>query len=117
MRGRDAHLEPVGDHQRAAGDGRAVAAGLADDRRQLAGDGRLVDRGDAFDHLTVGGDQIASLDQHDLSRRKLLCRGGHGETRLRIDNELGLGLCALTPQRFGLSLAATLGHCFGKVGE
>ena len=52
-----------------------------------------------------------------MSGRKLLCRGGHRETRLRIDNELGLGLCALTPQRFGLSLAATFGDRFGEVGK
>ena len=54
-RGGDAHLDPVGEHLRAAGDGRAVAAGLADDRRGFAGDRRLVDRGDALDHLAVGG--------------------------------------------------------------
>ena len=36
----DAHLDPVGQHRGAAGDGRAVAAGLADDGRGFAGDGR-----------------------------------------------------------------------------
>ena len=77
LRRGDAHLEPVGDHQRAAGDGRAIAAGLANDRRRLSGDGRLVDRGDALDHLAVGGDQVAGFDQHDLSGRKLACRGRH----------------------------------------
>ena len=35
---------------RAAGDGRAVAAGFADHRRDFAGDRRFVDRGDALDH-------------------------------------------------------------------
>ena len=44
---------------RAAGDGRAVAAGLADHRRRLAGDRRLVDRADALDDLAVGGDHLA----------------------------------------------------------
>ena len=46
---RDAHDDLVGEHARAAGDRRAVAARLADHRRRLAGDRRLVDRGDALD--------------------------------------------------------------------
>ncbi len=40
--GGDAHDQPVGEHARAAGDGAAVAAALADDRGALAGDGALV---------------------------------------------------------------------------
>ena len=63
----DAHADPVGQHLRAAGHGRAVAAGFADDGGQLAGDGGLVDGGDALDHLTVGGDEVAGLDQHDVT--------------------------------------------------
>ena len=47
----DAHADPVGQHLRAAGDRRTVAAGFADDRRGFAGDRRLVDRGHAFDRL------------------------------------------------------------------
>ena len=64
----DAHLDPVGDHLRAAGHGRAVAAALADHRRGFAGDRGFVDRGDAFDHLAVARDEIAGLDQHDIAR-------------------------------------------------
>ena len=45
----DAHDDLVRQHARPAGDGRAVAARLADDRCRLAGDGRLVDRRDALD--------------------------------------------------------------------
>ena len=56
---RDAHDDPVGQHPGAAGDRRAVAARLADDRGRLAGDGRLVDRGDALDDLAVAGDDLA----------------------------------------------------------
>ena len=41
--GGDADDDLVGEHPGAAGDRRAVAAGLADDRRRLAGDRRLVD--------------------------------------------------------------------------
>ena len=63
----DPDLDPVGEHLRAAGDGRAVAAGLADHRRGLAGDRRLVDRGDALDHLAVGRDEVARLDQDDVA--------------------------------------------------
>ena len=64
----DADDQPVGDHLRAAGHGRAVAAGLADDRRGFAGDRRLVDRGDALDHLAVAGDDVAGLDQDEVAR-------------------------------------------------
>ena len=60
--GRDAHDDLVGEHRGAAGDRRAVAARLADDRRRLAGDGRLVDRCDAFDDVTVGRDHLARGD-------------------------------------------------------
>ena len=60
-------LDPVGQHARAAGDGRAVAAGFADDRRGFAGDRGFVDRGDAFDHLAVARDQVARLDQHEIA--------------------------------------------------
>ena len=52
----------VGQHPGAAGDRRAVAAGLADDRGRLAGDGRLVDAGDALDDLAVAGDELAGDD-------------------------------------------------------
>ena len=41
LRRGDPHLDPVGEHPRAAGDRRAVAAALADDRRGFAGDRRL----------------------------------------------------------------------------
>ena len=51
---RDANDDAVADHARAAGDGAAVAAALADDRRGFAGDGRFVHAGDAFDHVAVG---------------------------------------------------------------
>jgi hypothetical protein len=51
----DAHDQPVGQHARAAGHGREVAAGFADHRRRFAGDGAFVDRGHAFDDLAVGG--------------------------------------------------------------
>ena len=70
----DAHPDPVGQHLRAAGHRRAVAAGFADDRRGFAGDRGLVDRGDALDHLAVGGDDVAGLDQHDVADLRGWCR-------------------------------------------
>ena len=64
---RDLDHEPVGEELRAAGDGRAVAAGLADHGRGLAGDRGLVDRADALDDLAVGGDDLARLDDDDVA--------------------------------------------------
>ena len=68
---RDLDDDPVGQDARAAGDGRAVAAGLADDGRGLAGDGRLVDRRDALDDGAVAGDDLAGLDDHDVAAAQL----------------------------------------------
>ena len=65
--GGDAHPDPVRQHPRAAGHGRAVAAGLADDRRRLARDRGLVDRRDAFDDLAVAGDELAGRHEHDVA--------------------------------------------------
>ena len=63
----DAHDDPVGNHGRAAGHRRAVAAGFADDGRGFAGDRRLVDRGDAFDHIAIAGDHVAGLDDDKIA--------------------------------------------------
>ena len=60
-------LIAVGQDGGAAGDGGAVAAGLADDRRGFAGDGRFVDRGEALDDVAVAGDDVAGLDQHHVA--------------------------------------------------
>src|SRR5262249_57501759 len=67
----DQHDQLVGEELRAAGDGGAVAACLADDRRRLAGDRRLVDRADTFDHLTVGGNDLAGGDDHNVAPLQL----------------------------------------------
>ena len=76
----DLHDDAVGQHGGAAGDRRAVAAGLADDRCGLAGDGRLVHRGNAFDDVAVAGDDLAGLDDDDVAllqqRRGDLLLGG-----------------------------------------
>ena len=67
--------DPVGEHAGAAGDARAVAAGLADHGRRLAGDGRLVDARDALDDLAVGRDHVAGLARR---RGRRLRRSGAG---------------------------------------
>ena len=59
--------DAVRQHAGAAGDRRAVAAGLADHRRGLAGDGRLVHRGNAFHDVAVAGDDLAGLDDDDVA--------------------------------------------------
>ena len=67
-RRRDAHNDPVGDHGGAAGDRRAVAAGLADDGRGFARHRGLVDGGDASHNVAVAGDEIAGFDEDDVAR-------------------------------------------------
>ena len=52
-RGGDPHLDPVGQHLSAAGDGRAVAPRFPNDGRGLAGDRGFVNRGDALHYLSV----------------------------------------------------------------
>ena len=113
---RDAHLDPVGQHLRAAGHRRAVAAGFADHGRGFAGDGGFVDGGDALDHLAVGGDVVAGLDQHDVAD----LQAGAGDEAIGLAQslqQLGLALGAGLLQRFGLRLAAAFGDGFGEIGE
>ena len=57
--GRDSHDDLVGENARAAGDGRAVAAGFANHGRGFTGDGGLVDRGDTFDDFAVAWNEFA----------------------------------------------------------
>ena len=111
----DLDPDPVGQHLRAAGHRRAVAARLADDRRGLAGDGALVDRRDALDDFAVGGNDLARRDADDVALAER--RRRHGLVRavraLALGDGLGLGLA----QRIGLRLAAPLGHRLREVGE
>ena len=117
-RGRgDAHADPVGQHLRAAGHGRAVAAGFADDRRRFAGDRGLVDRRDALDHLAVGGNGVAGLDQHDVADLEAGARQRACSPAVRAGQQLGLRLGALAAQRIGLRLAAAFGDRLREVGE
>ncbi len=66
---------PVANDPRAAGDGAAVAAALADDRRGFAGDGGFIHAGDAFDHLAIGRDDVAGFADHQVALLQLRARG------------------------------------------
>ena len=108
---RDLDHEPVGEQLRAAGDGRAVAARLADHGRRLAGDRRLVDRADAFDDLAVGRDDLAGLDDDDVAALQL------GRRHLAAVAQARVGGRAGRAQRARLRLAAPLGDRLGEVRE
>ena len=69
--GGNAHDQPVGQHARAAGHRRAIAAGRAHDRGRLAGNRRLVDRGHAVDDVAVARHHLARLDQHHVALAQL----------------------------------------------
>ncbi len=112
----DAHDDAVGEHLGAAGDRRAVAAALADDRRGLAGDRRLVDRGDALDDLAVAGDDLA----RPRPRRRRPCAGSTAETRLlaaRPTSLRAIGLLAHLAQRGGLRLARPSATASAKLAK
>ena len=114
--GRDAHLDAVRQDLGAAGDGRAVAARLADDGRRFAGDGRFVDGGHTLDDLAVTRDDVAGLDQDDLADLQRM--GPHRlEDVAHAHQDLGDGFAAHTTQRVRLGLAAALGHRLGEGGE
>ena len=71
------------EHLGAAGDRRAVAAGLADHRSGLARDRGLVDRRDPLDDLAVGGDEVARLADDAVA----LCKSP-AATRLSVPSGL-----------------------------
>ncbi len=125
LRRRDAHHDPVGNDQRAAGDGRAVAAAFADDRRGFAGD-RPTSFTEATPSMTSPSDwdEVARLDEHDVARLQL--RGRHrpstsparrfGSCRRR-DAAWRWSSVLHLAQRVRLRLAAPFRHRFGEVGE
>ena len=113
--GGDLDHDPVGDHARAAGDRRTVAARFADHRRRFAGDRRFVHRGDALDDLAVGGDELAGddADHVALAQAGRRHRLGAAVGLHPVGDRLGAGLA----QGVGLGLAPALGHRLGEVGE
>ena len=103
--------DAVGQHARAARDGRAVAAGFSDHGRRLARDGGLVDRCDPLDHGAVAGDDLAGLDDHHVAALELGCGPlaavAQACGRLRAERA----------QRVRLRLAAALRERLGEVRE
>src|SRR5262249_41566985 len=73
--GGDPHLDPVGQHFRAARDRTAIATRFADDGRALARDRRFVDAGDSFDDIAIARDGFTRFHQHDIPGAEL--RGGN----------------------------------------
>ena len=110
----DANDDAVADDPRAAGDGAAVAAALADDRRGFAGDGRFVHAGDAFDHIAVGRDDVAGLANDQVAFLQL----GRGHLFFApVAEAAGDGVLARLAQAVGLGFAAAFGDRFGEIGE
>ena len=72
---RDADDDAVAEHARAAGDGAAVAAALANDRRGFAGDRGFIHAGDAFDDIAVGRNDVARFADDEVAL--LQFRRGH----------------------------------------
>ena len=113
---RDAHLDRVGNDAGARRHCRTVAAGLADHRRAFARDRALVDRCDALDHLSIGGDQVAGLDQHQITFFKQRCTDQPPGVA-DADQALGLKLRLGRAERCGLCAAPALGQRLGKGAE
>ena len=114
--GGDPHDDLVAQHPGAAGDGRAVAARLADDRRRLAGDRRLVDRGDALDDVAVAGDHLAGASRR-TGRRPAASPTTRSTIVPSAVRTVRDGVGPRLAQRRRLRLAAALGHRLGEVGE
>ena len=113
----NAHLDPVRQHLGAAGHGRTVAAGLADDGRRFAGDRRLVHRGDAFHHLAVRRNGVAGLDHDDIADLETCAWHASEIAAIGADQKLRLRFGARAPQRIRLRLTAALRDRFREVGE
>ncbi len=118
-RGGDLHLDEVGQHRRSAGDGRSIAAGLANDGRGLAGDRRFIDGGDALEDLAVAGNDLARFDQDDIAEAKIerVHPFDAAAKVCGIDIALGARVAAGAAQSVGLRLAAPFGDGLGEIGE
>ena len=112
---RHLHDELVGEQARPAGDGRTVAARLADDGGGLARDGGLVHRSDTFDHLAVGRDHLSRCHDDDVAPPQL--GRGHVLDAAAVRPPVGGRRRAGGSQRGCLGLPATLGDGLGEVRE
>jgi hypothetical protein len=113
-----AHHEPVGQHARAAGHGRKIAARFANNRCGLAGYRRLIDRCNADDDFAVGRNEIALLDEIRVAfteHRRI--DFGHGGVTISARQFLRRRIALGCAQGVGLRLAAPFRNGFGKVRE
>src|SRR5262249_36623681 len=117
-RRRDADDNAVGDDRGAAGDRRAVAAGLANDRRRFTGYRRFVDRGDTLDHVAITGNDVAGL-AHDQVTGPQFVRRDDLELFVARNGLNAFCTClgAGFAQRFGLRFASPFCHGFREIGE
>ena len=111
---RDTNHDAVAEHARAAGDGTAITATLADHGRGFTRDGSLVHAGDALDHVTVSGDDIISFTNNAVPFLQFI---GGDFFFTPIAQAAGDGVLAGLAQTFSLCFAASFGDGFGKIGE
>ena len=114
---RDADADPIGKNLSATGDGRSVAARLADDRSRFTRDCRLIDGCNAFDDFTIRRNNVPRLNQDNVPGLQTCPRHQFEVLVICAGEQLGLGLRTCPPQRIGLSLASSFGDSLGKVGE
>ena len=115
LRRRDPDPDPIGNDQRAAGDGRTVAAAFANHRRGFARDGCLVHRRDPFDHVAVAGNELARGHQHNVAG---LQRGGRNRVQRTVrSHDFCAGLGLRLAQARGLRFAPAFGDRFGEICE
>ena len=117
-RGRDPHDQPVGDHRGAAGDGGAVAAGLADDGADspvMAAS--LTEAMPSTTSPSPGIRSPASTSTRSPMSRSSAEHAGVQSLRSGSYSRLATVCGARLAQGVGLRPAAPFGHGLGEVGE
>ena len=82
----------------------------------------LIDRSHAFDDFAIAGNEIASLDENDVSnpqieRRDTLDDALHPALAVGIDQPLRMRVASRPAKGVGLRLAAPFRDGFGEIGE
>ena len=111
---RDADDDAVADDARAAGDGAAVAAALANDGRRFASDGGFIHAGDAFDHFAVGGNHVTRFADDEVALLQIRCGNFFFAS---VPSASRHGVLACLAQTVRLGFATAFGHGFGEIGE
>ena len=112
---RDADFDFVGKNASAAGNGRAISAGFANNRSGFAGDGGFIDGSDAFDDFAVAGNHFAGGHQNEIACFQL--RAGDFFFTAGCGEAASESFGASLAERFRLRFAAAFGHGFGEIGE